>query len=466
MSRRSKKVEEVPEQETKKTKKTKGSAKPTKAAASPSQSPSKRQASRSTSPSKREPVEKEAVAVVTPSLEGLEHYIPLFKERKRFVNLGLDRAQFWNAPKPSSGFNKDDYEEDKVSEARKEYVREQRYKLYTEPYKNKKAAGKGNLLKYVQEFNFQLTNVLAESIADAAYCFGKYGKKSVMSYKAGVRDENNKKVEKVYTVTYEDYKYAATILGSRIEISMALEKYKSKADPKEPRTSKVVMAILTDNAEDWINKETFLTDFFVEGEQTDFTKWLAKKLGGKNGKFSDTFASRGVLTRDNYTRLIHLALEKEKDFSAAPLSEDIKGKKYSCFAYSNELTNLNNSVSTFALKGKNKVSNDEELTVAEVLKSGGKPYSDDHLLQHAVYRLTSITSYPKDSPPEDATKAAYLQGDFGDEQEAFDKETEAIKEFFKQRTPLLNAAGRERQKKFGKKAAKKDTKEGKKKTKK
>jgi hypothetical protein len=409
-------------------------------------------------------------------LKGLETYVPLFKKGK-FAKIGVPREVFWNASKPGKDFDKDNYDTKKygtnVDAARTKFYKEDRYKLYKEPYVTAKGS---KSLKKMQEFNFQLCKALTESIAKASFAFGKYGDKATLSYNAlvavpGKKDED---VEETFKVTFEEYKYAVDVLNSRLDIGLALERERSKKDPNAAPTGKFVKSALTPNAIDWVNAEQFTTDYFEEpdaetGERTNinFKEWLLLNTDNPNYDVDNkedrknvdkifaasTFAGRGILSKNDYNRLIHLALEKEKDFTSAPGRIDLDGEEIVAFTYTDALKALNESPATFVFNGpakdRKQFNDNKKTTVADALTADGG-YSAEALPLKGVYKLITATSYSKDKKPKDKELLAFLEWDNWANKEAFLKEKDAIDLFFKTHKPIVDAASKERIKKVNK----------------
>lgn len=381
---------------------------------------------------------KKAAAKVLPV--GLEVHIPWAKGK--LEKLGVSEDVFWNGAKAISGFDPKAYSDDERAAARKAYLKQANWERFRKPYPGKK-------LNRAQELNYKVLEHLAEALATTAHGFGQYGDDAAFHYTSEVSKDGVSLVEESVVVTKEDYDRARLILANRIDIGLSLERSRSKKEPVERTADKEIRTVLTDAAVKWVGDEEFTTQFMDE-DAADFKVWLSKKL---KKPFKDTYLANGMLTKSNYTKLVHLALERGKDYTKESKKFLIEGnpKPVVSFDYTDALTDLNNSLSVFKYNRAGKktfASADDTDTVLEAAINGGKTYIAEALLQPGIMVLTTITSYSKDLLPEPEGLVNFIRGT--ELNKAYIRETEAINEYFTLRKPHVDAAGKERTKAINK----------------
>lgn len=336
-----------------------------------------------------------------------------------YNDLAVKPEVFWDVTDP--------YAVNKKNKGTPADLKALKYKIFTAPYKKNP--------RKAQIANLKVINDIAEGLSIADEAKGMYGKNVTLAFTLESGDN--------FTVTEEDTDFARKVFAQRIQLGENLARNSGAKDPSAPSAGRKLQgAYLTDAAVQWIAREEFYSEYMPADTEGDLKKFLAKELGTPFGK---TYLASGKVTRNNYNRLFHLALEKEKydertNALSTTLLDPVKtaGKKPSAqFKSTPAIKALNNADSEIKYVNNKRVNaGPDEITVGDAIKSRNPAYKTDTVVHNYVSTLGFATSHTAETAP---AAAAFIK-DANSEGDSFKKETEAIEKYFKLRKPLYEKA--------------------------
>lgn len=343
-----------------------------------------------------------------------------------YKDLNLTPEAFWNVTDP--------YAVNKKNKGSDEDLKALKYKIFSAPYKK-------NPRKALIA-NYKIIEDIAEGLLIAEKAEGLYGKNASLGFTLQSND--------AFEVDQDDVVFAKKVFAHRIQLGEHLTRNIGAKDPSAPSAArKTLGALLTPAATTWVNSEKFVTEFMPEEYSNDLAEFLKSELKLKD--FKQTYLSKGKVTRNNYNRLLHLALEKEKLDSDGNLSADRlssvtlpgKTRPSAVFRITPALGKLNTEVSdiTYDASGKRVAAKNPKPTVGEAVRMKFPQYRDDELIHDSILTLSFTTTHTAETAP---AEKDFIKGDQVDA--AFNRESAAIQKFFALRKPGYDDATKSRNK--------------------